>query len=157
MPKQYGWTCVKMSWQGWIYSNMPEYIRINRALNMSYTTRALFSKIRAFFLQFSKTDRRAPPPPLLKPSCAPVSVAEYASISLNIPKYPWKCLNNVLTMPEFWIWPIILQIQYVFEDASCSKCVRVLNMSEYGSIYLSNAWIFLNITYCPSIWLSMAE
>ena len=33
-------------------------------------------------------------------NCTPVSVAAYASISLNIPKYPWKCLSKLfLTMP----------------------------------------------------------
>ena len=37
------------------------------------------------FLQFSKTAGEVSP---LLPSCAPVSVA------LNMPKYPWKCLNK---------------------------------------------------------------
>ena len=31
----------------------------------------------------------------LYPSCAPVSDAEYTSISLNIPKYRRKCLNKL--------------------------------------------------------------
>ena len=31
-------------------------------------------------------------------SCAFVSEVEYASISLNIPKHPWKCLNKL-----FWL------------------------------------------------------
>ena len=78
------------------------------------------------FFDFQKGQGRPPFPP---PSCAPVSVAEYASISLNMPKYPWKCLNKliglcqvseyawssyifyrVLKMPQvldnpgFWIW-----------------------------------------------------
>ena len=44
----------------------------------------IFSKIRDFF-QFSKKCRGDLPLPL---SCAPVSVAENASISLNIPKFP---------------------------------------------------------------------
>ena len=28
-------------------------------------------------------------------SCVPVSMAEYALISLNMPKYPWKCLKKL--------------------------------------------------------------
>ena len=33
------------------------------------------------------------PPPL--PSCMPVSVAEHASLSLNMPIHPWKCLDKL--------------------------------------------------------------
>ena len=65
----------------------------------------------------------------LLPSWTPVSVAEYASISLNMSKYPWKWLNklfwpyqgseyacssymfgiilkmpSVLNKPGFWTW-----------------------------------------------------
>ena len=45
------------------------------------TTRAFFSKIRALSSVFKKNRGGLG----LFPSCAPVSVAEYASISLNIP------------------------------------------------------------------------
>ena len=50
-------------------------------------------KIRAFFPEIGeivskkKKEKRRETSPL-PPSCTPVSVAEYASISLNIPKYP---------------------------------------------------------------------
>ena len=44
----------------------------------------LFPKSRHCF-QFSKMAGEASP---LPPSCTHVSVAEYASISMNIPKYP---------------------------------------------------------------------
>ena len=78
------------------------------------------------FCRFSKRAGEVSPLPL---SCAPVSVTEYASVSLNIPKYPWKYLNKlfwlcqgseyawssyifdrllkmppVLNKPGFWIW-----------------------------------------------------
>ena len=46
------------------------------------------------FFQFSKREGEVFP---LLPSCAPVSVAEYASISLNVSKYPCKWLNKL-----FW-------------------------------------------------------
>ena len=45
----------------------------------------LFSEIRALF-SISKKGQGRPSP--LPPNCLPVSVVEYASISLNIPKYP---------------------------------------------------------------------
>ena len=48
------------------------------------TIRAFLSKIKALFPIVKKGRGGFPSPP----SCAPVIVAEYASISLNIPKYP---------------------------------------------------------------------
>ena len=57
------------------------------------TIRAFLSKVITFFLIF-KTGQRRPPPP--RHSCMPVNVAEYASVSLNISKYPCKCLNKQL-------------------------------------------------------------
>ena len=84
-----------------------------------------FSKSEQYFW-FSK---RAGEASLFIPSCALVSVAGYASMSLNMPKYLWKCLNNLfclcqgseyawssymldkllkmppdLSKPGFWIW-----------------------------------------------------
>ena len=75
---------------------------------------------------------------------------EYASVSLNMPKYLWKCSNKLF-------WPcqmIILHVRQAFEGACGSKkarilnmarlCMhwlrRVLNMSDYGSICFKNAW-----------------
>ena len=54
--------------------------------------RAFISKIKAIFSIFKKG--RGDLPSL--PSCAPVSVAEYVLISLNMPKYPCKCLNELI-------------------------------------------------------------
>ena len=56
-------------------------------------TRAFFSQIRAPFSIIKKGKRRLPL--LSSPSCAPLSVTEYVSIPLNIPKYPWECLNKL--------------------------------------------------------------
>ena len=47
------------------------------------------------FFQFSETAVEASP---LPPCCASVNVDEYASISLNMPKYPWKYF-----MKLFWL------------------------------------------------------
>ena len=57
-------------------------------------TQAFLSKIWTLF-SILKSAKEAYP---LLPSCAPVSVAEYASVSLNMPKYPWICLNRL-----FWL------------------------------------------------------
>ena len=59
------------------------------------TIRAFFSKIRALSSIFKKSRGGFP----LLSSCTPVNVAEYVSISLNIPKYLWKYLNKLL-----WLW-----------------------------------------------------
>ena len=58
------------------------------------TTGSLLPKNQGNFLDFQKRAKEASPTPL-SPSYAPVSVAEYASISLNILKYLWKCLNKL--------------------------------------------------------------
>ena len=57
--------------------------------------RAIFLKLEHFFFIFKEGQEKPPPPS----SCMSVSVNEYASIFLNVPKYHFKCLNNVLTMP----------------------------------------------------------
>ena len=58
------------------------------------TIRVVFAKIRTLF-RFSKMAGEASPLPI---SCGPVNVAEYASTVLNMPKYPLKSLNKLLTM-----------------------------------------------------------
>ena len=90
--------------------------------------------------------------------CAPVSVAEYASVSLNMPKYPRKWLNKlfwlcqgseyacssymfgrflkippVLNKPGFWIW--LYMPQYALMS---------LNTPEHG-------WILMNVLECMNI------
>ena len=126
------------------------------------------------FFQFQKMGKGGLP--TTPPTCA--SVAEYASISLNIPEYPWKCLSKL-----FWLCLIIIHVQQAFEDALGSKfgfwiwhgCIhkgldRVLNMSKYGSfpsvipeytsiciIVPQYVWTWLNIAECPWICLKMPE
>ena len=53
-----------------------------------------FKKSAHFFSMFKQVGEAS----LLPSNCAVVSAAEYASISLNMPKYPWKCLNKL-----FWL------------------------------------------------------
>ena len=61
---------------------------------------------------------------------------------LSVPKYAWKWLNKVLTMPEFSICLIILYTQEGFEYASDIKYARVLNMLWYS--YNNNIIIVTN-------------
>ena len=84
------------------------YILIKN-LTLKWTqTGSFFIKIT--FFDFQKRAGRASP----LPSCMPVSVAEYVSISLNIPEYPWKLSKPVLTMPGLWICVIILHVWQTF-------------------------------------------
>ena len=116
-----------------------------------------------------------PPPPPPPPSCTTVSVSEYASISLNIPKYPWKCSNKlfwlcqgseytwsfymldrflkipqVLNVPEFWIWHGCICKSYR-EFGIC------LNKVQYASIMPEYASISINVLKYASTWLTIAE
>ena len=109
------------------------------------------------------------------PSCAPVNVAEYASISLNMPKYPWKWLNKlfwlcqssedacwsyifgrllkmppVLTKPGFWIWHGCIRKSY----AEFQIC---LIMAPYGSIRPECASVCLNVPQYAWTWLDILE
>ena len=118
--------------------------------------RTFFSKIRTFFSVFKKGLERPAPFP---PSCKAVCVDEYASISLNLPKYLWECLHDALTMPGLWIclWSSymfdrLLKIPWVLKVPGfwiryC--CIRKgfpefwisLNMAQYASIMTDYAFM----------------
>ena len=68
-------------------------------------------------------------------SCTSVSVAKYASISLNMPKHPWKCFNKLFWLCQDSECKIILNVWQDFEDALGSKYARVLNMVIYAWMY----------------------
>ena len=107
----------------------------------------------------------------LPPTCMPVSVAEYASASLNIPKYPWKSLKKL-----FWLWqgfeyssssymfdrllkmPQILNVPGFWIRHGCvskgyTEFWICLNMAQYASIMPE----CLNMLQCPSICTNIAE
>ena len=73
--------------------------------------------------QFSKRANETSP---LLPSCVPVSLANYASISLNMSKYSWKYLNKLfwLCQRSGYTWS-----SYMFDRLS--KKPRVLNKSGF--------------------------
>ena len=140
------------------------------------TIQAFFSKIITLFSIFKKGRGGL----CSSPNCTSVNVDEYASVSLNIPKYPWKkylnwllwlCqgyeyawssyvfnrllkMSQVINVPGFWIW----------HDCIC-KCYKdiCLNMAPYTSTMLEcsstcrnipqNAWTQLNIAECSWICL----
>ena len=103
--------------------------------------RAYFSNLSTFF-QFSKKGRGGLPHS--SPSYAPLNVAEYPLISLisfdRLLKTSW-----VVNVPGFWTWLIMQGFH------------RVLNMSEYGSICLNNAWICLHISQYAWTWLNITK
>ena len=136
-----------------------------------------FPKSGHFFL-FSIKDRGYIPFP---PSCAAGSVAEYASISLKMPKYPWKCLNKLFWLCQgsdngwsSYMFNRLLKMFWVLNKPGSeygtvvyARVTQSSNMSDYDSILPYNAWICLNvaqyswtwfhITECPWICLKMYE
>ena len=69
---------------------------------------------------FKKKQGRPAPFPL---SFTPVSLDEYTSISLHIPKYPWKWLHNILSQGSAYAWS-----SYMFDRHL--KMPQVLNVSD---------------------------
>ena len=79
-------------------------------------------------------------------------MAEYASISLNIPKYPWKCLNKLfwLCLDSEYAWssymfdkllkmPPVLNITgfWIWQNCICKGYTKFwicLNMAQYASV-----------------------
>ena len=122
------------------------------------------------FFRFSKRAREVSPLPL---SCVPLSVAEYPSISLNMPKYPLNCLNKLFWLCQVseyaWssgIFDKLFKMPWILNEwglrmwRSCiCKAYAEFRISLImaGSIRLNNAWICLNIPYFPLICLKMAE
>ena len=129
-------------------------------------SRIFFTKI----FRYQKRQGRSP----LPFSCAPVSATEYASISLNMPKYPWKCLKKlfwlcqgsiyawssdmlhkllkmfwVLNQPEFWIWHCCICKGY-------TEFRIGLIMSPYVLIMSDCVWICLETPQYASTWLNIA-
>ena len=112
------------------------------------------------FFRFSKRAGVASP---FLTSSPHESVASFPSISLNIPKYPWKCLNKqfwlcqgskyawlsymfdkilkvslVLNKPGFWIWHICICKGYL-------EFRIFLIMAPYASIMAKYVSICLNV------------
>ena len=125
--------------------------------------------IRAFqksghLFRLSKRARETSP---LWLSCAPVSVAEYAWKSLYLPKYPWKCLNKLLTMLGLWICMNIVFSKIWKESRVLNKPGFIckgyvewqicLIIAPYASIMAEYAWIYLNIPQYAWPWRNIAE
>ena len=103
--------------------------------------------------RFLKRAKEASPlPPLV---FAPVSVAEYAPVSLNITKYPWKCFNKL-----FWICQGSEYAWSSFMFDRLLKMPRILNKQGFwiwkrcickGYAIFQYAWTWLNIAESPRI------
>ena len=117
--------------------------------------------------------------------CTHLSKAEYTSISLNMPKYPWKCLIKlfwlcqgpeftwspymfdrllkmlwVLNMPGFWIWHDGICKGYAEFRICLIMAPYASTMPKYASVFLDvpqYTWTLLNIAECPCICLKMPE
>ena len=131
------------------------------------TVKAFFFQNLALLLIFKKGLRRSLPSLLF----ACLIVAEYASISLNIPKCPWKRLNKLFWLCQGSKYALIsymfdrfLKVAQVLNIGSLVSeygplymqgLHRVLDTSGYWSISLSNTWLYLDIpehgsfTECP--------
>ena len=145
---------------------------LNRKFNQRMDKIRIFSKIRTLFSIFKKGNGGVPSPPQLR--AGEWSVAEYASISLNMCKCPWKCLNKlfwlcqnfenywsfdmfgrllkmsqVLTRPGFWIWHG-LYMQGLRRVPHASVMPEYAWIKAYVSQY---AWTWLNIT--DSLWICL--
>ena len=131
---------------------------------------AFFFQNQGTFFDYHKKGRGGLPH---SPSCAPLSVAEYASIFRNIPTYPWKCLKKlfwlhqdseynwssymcdrllkmswVLNMLGFWIWHGCIYKGY-------NEFWIWLNMDQYASIIPEYAWICHNFPQYDWTWLNI--
>ena len=98
-----------------------------------------------FFLIFKKEQGR----PSSYTLVAHLSVADYASISLNILENAWANCSDYARALKICL--IILYIWQAFESASGRECARVLNMTWLYMQWLQrllNVWIWLNMPQC---------
>ena len=134
---------------------------MNGNLAQRWTQLGPFFKNWDTFCWFSKwtVDRRSF---ASSPSRVLVSAAEHALMLLNMPKYPWKCLNKlfwlcqdseytwssymfdrlfkisqIINVPEFWVWHGCICKGYT-KFWRCLKMVQYASiMPEYGSVCLN--------------------
>ena len=113
----------------------------------------------------------------------PVSVVEYASISLNMPKYRWKCLNKLCCLCQgsehawwsymfdrllkmalvvnklgLWIWHSCICNGYLEFQIFLILAPYASVMPEYASLFLNMAeycWMSLNIP--ENAWINLSD
>ena len=101
-----------------------------------------FRKSRHSF-RFSKRAGETSP---LQPTCAPASVVEYASISLNLPKYSWKCLNKLFWLCQGFECAWLSYMFYRFW-----RCLRISIWYSCSCKGYAEFWIFPNMAPYASI------
>ena len=88
----------------------------------------------------------------------PVSVAEYVSISLNILKYHWKCLNKQFELCQ--------GSQYVQSSYMLHRVVTIRRVLKVQGFWICHGcickgytefWICLNMTHMPQQCLNMPQ
>ena len=117
-----------------------------------------------YFFRFSKRTKEGSP---FLPNCVPVSVVEYASISLNMPKYRWKWLNKPCWLcqgSEHAWWPYMfdrhLKMALVLNKPGLYGTVvytSVTQSSEYVWFWLHTSQSCLNMPHYALTWLNLAE
>ena len=91
----------------------------------------------------------------LPPNCASVGVAEYASVSLNMSKYCWKCLNKLFWRCQCSEYGTIVYARFTQSSEYVWLWLHTpqqcLNMPQYALMSLSvpeHGWILLNVFEC---------
>lgn len=110
-------------------------IKLNPKIN---TIRVFFPKSEHFFRFSSKGQGDLLHPAALPSKWTPASLDEYASIPLNISKYPWKCMPNVRTL----------------NMTNHLTCVIVLNMARLYIQWLQYALVMPDFF---SVWLNVYD
>ena len=116
-----------------------------------------FSKTRTLYSIFQKGMRGLPS----SPSCTPVTGTKYASISLNMLKYPRKCLLNKPGLSGWHSWICkgyayfrICLIMAPYASIMSEYASRGLNIPQYALLIMfldmpENAWI--NCSECAMV------
>ena len=110
-----------------------------------------------------------------------LTMAEYASTTLNISNYPWKCLKNcsdyarVLNIPDhlacstdFWRglefqicqnseYGMVLYVRVTQNPEYDWEWLSTVCMTDYTSIVREYASVFLIVPECPWTWLNIDE
>ena len=108
------------------------------------TIRAFFPKTRTLSW-FSNKGRGNLP---LSSSWMPVNVVEYASISLNIHKCPWKCLNKL-----FWLSQ---DSEYAWSSYMFDRLLKMAQVLNVPGLYGWHSYICKDYTEFQ-IWLNMLQ
>ena len=103
----------------------PKTIFSTENLTQRWTQSGSFFSKSGYFFRFLKRVEEVFPPPF----CTPIIVAEYPSVSLDMPKYSWKCLNKLfwLCQGAIYAWSsdmfdILLKMSWILNKSKFRIC-----------------------------------